>query len=96
MAFHLTCPERSVKEIEDLNILNMLVQMNTDQVQAMYTVKESKGIEQLIVDFNDKMICVDMGQTMKDHYRNWCKHSGQFSEDFFGHANIKFRLEMEI
>ena len=85
-----------MKEIEDLNILNMLVQMNTDQVQAMYTVKESKGIEQLIVDFNDKMICVDMGQTMKDHYINWCKYSGQFSEDFFEHANIEFRFEMEI
>ena len=48
----------------------MLVQMPTVQVQAMYTVKESKCIEQLIADFNDKMICVDMGQTMKDHYRS--------------------------
>ena len=85
-----------MKEIEDLNILNMLVQMPTDQVQAMYTVKESKCIEQLIVDFNDKMVCVDMRQTMKDHYRNWCKYGGQFSEDFFGHANIEFRLEMKI
>ena len=80
-----------LKKIEDTSILNLLVQMNADTVHAMYTVKENKCIEQLIVDFNEKLFCVGEGETMKDSYRNLCKYGEKFSDDFFEHANIEFR-----
>ena len=87
----MTKIENDLKKIEDTSILNLLVQMNADTVQAMYTVKENKCIENLIVDFNEKLFCVGEGETMKDSYRNLCKYGEKFSDDFFEHANIEFR-----
>ena len=87
----LTKIDIDLKKLEDTRILNLLVQMPADTVQAMYTVKENKCIERLIVDFNEKLFCVGEGETMKDSYRNLCKYGEKFSHDFFQHANIEFR-----
>ena len=69
----------------------ILISLNIDEIENMFTIEEEKYFENSLADFTEKWRAIPFGEEMMSHFMKFCETRHTLSTKFFMLINNQLR-----
>ena len=78
--------EKDLKQEKEI-----LISLNIDEIENMFTIEEEKYFENSLADFTEKWRAIPFGEEMMSHFMKFCETRHTLSTKFFMLINNQLR-----